>query len=254
MVAGGSGRGDVPVAAGSGEWFAPLVGGLVVAGAVSLSAWFTALTVVREGVRGWDGYYGVGMIPRPVSFPSLAAFFTVNGAFHSGTEYYLGWYWLVVLAGGCLAVLLWLRHAGEGGRGRGLLAGGALAVAVALTAPLVALVIPALSGLWMNEVWVLGVPALLVIGVGLAVMAWLRRSRRAVLVLAGYAMSALLAGWLLLLPRADPVLVWLFPAGPGTGWREALLLSPLTALLLPALVLLAGGLAGFVRWRRGAAA
>lgn len=224
MVAGGGNRAGVSFAAVSSGWLLPLIGGVAIAGGASLSAWLAALTIARDPGRGWDRYYAAGVNPQPLSFPPLKALFLVNGSFHSGTQYYLGWYWLVALAGGFLIVVLWWRRStlAGGGRspGRGLLVAGAVTVAAALAAPILALVVPALSGLWMNHVWVAGVPALVIIAAAIAGLAYLRRSRMALLVLAGYAALALPTGWLVLLACA----------------------------------LLVAGLASFARWHRGQAA
>lgn len=252
MVDDSDARGGAPAGARHRQWLPVLVSGLIIIGAVSLSTWFADRTFARG--RGWDRYFVISPLPRPVSFPSPGTFFFVNGVLHSGADYYLGWYWAVALAGGYLVTVLWYRRAARrrgGSRlGRGLLASGAVATALALALPQLTRVVPALSGLWMHRQWVHGMPALLIIGVALAVTAWLDHSRGAALVLAGYAVVALLAGWLLLVPGADPVFRWLLPAGPGSGWPAAVLLDPLTVLVLPAVMLVTAGLAGFVRWRR----
>ena len=235
------------------QWLPLLVSGVIITGAVPLSTWCIGMALGWRAVRGWGGYYALGGFPRPATFPSPGGFFLLNNALYSGTRFYLGWYWAVALTGGTLVAALWYRRAARrlGGHrpGRALPAGAAVATALALALPLLGRAAPALAQQWMRLPWVHGIPALLVIAAALAATAWQERTRGAALVLAGYAVLALLAGWLVTLD-VDPALRWLFPAGPGGGWPGALLGNPLTALLLPGLLLVAAGLASFDRRRR----
>lgn len=189
MVAGGGNRAGVSFAAVSSGWLLPLIGGVAIAGGVSLSAWLAALTIARDPGRGWDRYYAAGVNPQPLSFPPLKALFLVNGSFHSGTQYYLGWYWLVALAGGFLIVVLWWRRStlAGGGRspGRGLLVAGAVTVAAALAAPILALVVPAGPGMGLQAALLLSpltalvLPACALLVAGLASFARWHRGQAA---------------------------------------------------------------------------
>lgn len=225
------------------QWMPVLLAGLIITGAVPLSTWFSGLTFGWHTVKGWGGYYVLGGIAQSATFPSPGGFYLLDNVPYSGAQFYLGWYWAVALAGGYLVTVLWYRRST---RGRALLASAAVVAALALALPFLARVLPAL---WLHPLWIHGIPALLVIGVALAAAAWQERTRGSALVCAGYAALALPAGWLITLD-VDPMLRWLLPAGPGSGWPGVLLRNPLTALLLPGLLLVTAGLAGLVRWRR----
>lgn len=257
MTDGSGAHGGTPAGTWQRQRLPLLVSGVIITGAVPLSTWCTGLTLGWHTVRGWGGYYTLGGVPQSATFPSPGGIFLLNDVPYSGFRFYLGWYWAVTLAGGTLVAALWHRRAArrQGGRrpGRALLTSAAAATTLALALPLLGRAAPALSQQWMRLPWVRGFPALLVIAAALAAGAWQERTRGAALVLAGYGAAALLAGWLVTLD-VDPVLRWLFPAGPGGGWPGALLGNPLTALLLPGLLLLAAGLAGFARWRRASPA
>jgi hypothetical protein len=114
-------------------------------------------------------------------------------------------------------------------------------VALAVALPLLTQALPWLASIWLRGLWVKGLPALLIAGCGLGILAWVERSRRLARLTGIYALVALvIGGWLASVP--DYVLMF-WPALTPQPWH----LTPLDALLGPAAVLIAAGMAS--RWR-----
>jgi hypothetical protein len=182
----------------------------------------------------WIGY---APLTRATYFPPPTSWFmSGNGAFLP-SFYYLGWYWALALAASALLTVVSYRRHRRTWPGRGYLAAGALLVAVALALPLLTQALPGLASVWLRAPWVKGLPALVIAGCMLGVLAWAEHSRRLAGLTLIYALVALVAGlWLASVP--EDVLVFWPALNPGSSF-----LSPLDALLLPAAVLIAGGLA-----------
>jgi hypothetical protein len=229
----------VPAAAGRRGYGLPLaLCGLLIAGAVPLGAWINALSglrVVHGGV--WIGY---SPLMPDAYFPPPASWFVIGGRPYGQSFYYLGWYWALALTAGHFLAVAWYRqHARRRGTGfsvRYLVAAAALFV-LAIALPVLTQAMPVLSRLWLWQPWVKGIPALLIVGGVLGVLARAERSRSLALLAALYAAAALLASVFLTLTQEGLGLWW--PA--SAGWRA--IFTPLTVLLLPAAVLIIAGLA-----------
>ncbi|WP_250000997.1 hypothetical protein [Actinoplanes sp. M2I2] len=165
---------------------------------------------------------------------------------HSGA---IGWYWLAALLAGYLGTLVWYRrHALKVGvqtRTRNYLTAGVLGVlgglalgpvlnwlAIGTSATVSDIVRPALRPVY--ALLFLGLVPILVIAVGLLVLARLERSR----------LLAVTGGLLIALLAVAPVYVNTVPFGDDTSFGYV------PTVLLPALVLLVGGVVATVRARR----
>jgi hypothetical protein len=223
-------------AARRGYWLPLTLGGLLIAGAVPLYAW----------VSGWDRLHtgiSVTLVPltRTAYFPPPTTWFVQGGVPYGPVFYYLGWYWAVALMTGYLLAVLWYRRqaspSGRAAPARRYLVAAVVLIALAIVLPALTQAVPSLSALWLGGPWVKGIPVLLIIGCALGVVARLERNRRLARLAVLYAVAALLAsGFLARMP--DEQLLW----GPAVGGWPAFL-APLAALLLPAAVLIAAGLA-----------
>jgi hypothetical protein len=155
--------------------------------------------------------------------------------------YYLGWYWAVALAAGALLAVLWYRADGRSGPHRAYLATAVVLVALAVALPLLTQALPWLASIWLRGPWVKGLPALVIAGCSLGILARAEHSRALARLTAIYALVALvIGGWLASVP--DYVLMF-WPALTPQPWH----LTPLDALLGPAAVLIAAGMA--LRWQ-----
>jgi hypothetical protein len=221
-------------------WLLLAGGGLLLGGAVALYAWTnTWVGPVRGTSTGphagiWVGYAPLTHTPY---FPPPTSWYMSGNELLLPSFYYLGWYWAVALAAGALLAVFWYR----GDRRRGYLAIAVALVALAVALPLLTQALPWLASIWLRGLWVKGLPALLVAGCGLGILAWVERSRRLARLTGIYALVALvIGGWLASVP--DYVLMF-WPALTPQPWH----LTPLDALLGPAAVLIAAGMAS--RWR-----
>lgn len=228
-----------------GLWLPMIVSGLIIAGAVPL----------YDGLSAWTAAPSAGIFVRyagPLTrtyFPPPTSWFVFDNAPFGLSFYYLGWYWAVALAAGYLLTVLWYRRQARRFASppwpRGFLVSAVLLIALAIALPLLTQAVPSLSWLWQRGPWVKGIPALLIIGVALGVVARVQRSRRLALLAVLYAVAALLTGWLLATTPAQTLFWW---PGPFVGgWPS--ILTPLVGLLLPAAVLVAAGLAAFAAQR-----
>jgi hypothetical protein len=225
-------------------WLLLAAGGLLLGGAVALYAWTnTWVGPVRGSSTGphagiWVGYAPLTHTPY---FPPPTSWYMSGNELLLPSFYYLGWYWAVALAAGALLAVLWYRGDGRRGLRRGYLATAVALVALAVALPLLTQALPGLASIWLRGLWVKGLPALLIAGCGLGILAWVERSRGLARLTVIYAVVALaIGGWLASVP--DYVLMF-WPALTPQPWD----LTPLDALLGPAAVLIAAGLAS--RWR-----
>jgi hypothetical protein len=202
---------------------------------------------VPPGSAGTPGL-GVRAIAGAPELPVLGGFpgFLVHP--------YLGYYWLAALLGGLLLTLLWYR--GNARRvGLQTPARGYVITVAVLTA--LAVVIPPLSRVrsprwlsWLQYLQVLqpgdlivrGTFPFVIIAVGLWVLAWAERSRALAVIAAAYTGTALLAS----LYNVENLLFRLGWNPAASDWN----LTSLPNVLLPALVLLAGGAGAFAMQRR----
>ena len=142
---------------------------------------------------------------------------------------------------GALLAVLWFHRDGRSGPRRAYLATAVVLVALALALPLLTQALPWLAAVWLRGPWVKGLPALVIAGCSLGVLAWVEHSRRLARLTVIYAVVALvIGGWLASVP--DYVLMF-WPALAPQPWH----LTALDALLGPAAVLIAAGMA--FRWR-----
>ena len=225
-------------------WLLLAAGGLLLGGAVALYAWTnTWVGPVRGTSTGphagiWVGYAPLTHTPY---FPPPTSWYMSGNELLLPSFYYLGWYWAVALAAGVLLAVLWYRGDGRRGLRRRYLATAVALVAVAVALPLLTQALPGLASIWLRGLWVKGLPALLIAGCGLGILAWAERSRGLARLTVIYAVVALvIGGWLASVP--DYVLMF-WPALTPQPWH----LTPLDALLGPAAVLIGAGLAS--RWR-----
>jgi hypothetical protein len=159
---------------------------------------------------------------------------------------YLGWYWVIALVAGYLATLFWYRRhgrrAGVQTPARGFVITGITLACLAFLGPLLAVELPFRS--WQalmpaGDLWIRGTFAFLIAAVGLWVLAWAERSRALAVIALAYTGSALLSS----LYNVVNILYWL---GWNPRWDSfSARLSALPNVLLPALVLLAGGAGAF---------
>src|SRR6202035_5886426 len=102
--------------------------------------------------------------------------------------------------------------------------------------------VPFLGWLWPGDLWIRGTFAFLIIAAGLWILAWAERSVTLVITAAVYTGAAVLVS----LYNVENIL-FRWGWNPGNGdWS----LTVLPGVLLPAVVLLAAGLAAFVAQRR----
>jgi hypothetical protein len=163
----------------------------------------------------------------------------------------LGWYWLLALIAGYLLTYAWYRRhtrrVGLRAPARAFTITGIVMVTVAFLVPVLTAsgALPDASfGLPFGDLWVRGTFPFVIAAAGLWVLAWAERSRALAVITLGYTGAALLAS----LYNVENLLYRLGwnPGNGATGAR----LAELPNLLLPALVLLAGG-AGAYFWRPG---
>jgi len=233
-------------AARRGYWLPLVLCGLLTAGAVPLNAWVSAWgSGLHQGT--WVAYSPL-TLTRTAYFPPPMGWFVLGGGPSGPSFYYLGWYWAVVLTAGYLLAVLWYRwqarRSGRAAPARGCLVTAVVLAVLAIALPVLTQAVPSLSWLWLRGPWVKGIPALLIIGGALGVVARAERSRRLALAALVYAVAALLAGGVLAL-MPDEMLLW----GPAFGGWPGYL-TPLAVLLLPAAVLVTAGLAAFAAQRR----
>jgi hypothetical protein len=196
--------------------------------------------------------YVIGGPTGSGAYPVAAVPLVLGGALISGNGFLLGWYWAIALTGGYLVTLLWYRRharrAGVATPARGyLITGIALTVIAAVLPPLSA--VPAfrfLAVAWLlpADLWIRGTLAFLIIAAGLWVLARAERSRVLAVIALVYTGAALLAS----LYNVENILFRLGwnPGNSNLDWR----LTALPGILLPAAVLLAGGLAALLVQRR----
>jgi len=221
-----------------------VVGGLLLAGAVLLYAWANTWVDPAHGTSsGPHAGIWIGFAPmtRATYFPPPTSWFMTPHQVFLPSFYYLGWYWAVALAAGALLAVLWFHRDGRSGPRRAYLATAVVLVALALALPLLTQALPWLAAVWLRGPWVKGLPALVIAGCSLGVLAWVEHSRRLARLTVIYAVVALvIGGWLASVP--DYVLMF-WPALAPQPWH----LTALDALLGPAAVLIAAGMA--FRWR-----
>jgi hypothetical protein len=161
-----------------------------------------------------------------------------GGFLRQGWQGYLAFYWLVAIAAGLTLTYLWYRRHG---RQVGLVTPARGFLITGVVVSVLALVLPA-AGFLPGDLTIRGTLPFLIIAAGLWTLAWAERSRALAAVAAVYTGTTLLAS----LYNIENVLFRLgWNPAPGQ-WR----LTSLPNVLLPALVLLAAGLAAFVAQRR----
>jgi hypothetical protein len=227
-----------------GYWLPLTLCGLLLAGGVALYAVITHWTGLGPGISAGPGHsVSVLIYVSPLRyFPPPTSIFTLGSVVYGPSFYYVGWYWAVALAAVFLLIVLWYRRPGRRPErlrrpGRGYLVTAIALLVLALALPLLTQALPVLAWVWLRSPWVEGIPALLMIVVGLGALARAGRNRALTWLTAAYAVVVLL------------VTVWLAatPEGPFQ-WQpilvgEPLSFSPVYALLLPAGVLVTAGVA-----------
>jgi len=187
--------------------------------------------------------------PRPSGSYSAGGGITILGGMPGGgSGRYIGWYWLVALAGGYLATLLWYwwhaRRAGLQTPARGFIITGVVLTVLAAGLPPLSTRLKFLQPVWLvpGDILIRGTFAFLIIAVGLWVLARAERSAGLVITALVYTGCALLVS----LYNVENVLFRLgwnpFPADAG--------LTVLPGVLLPAVVLLIAGSAAFAVQRK----
>jgi hypothetical protein len=169
------------------------------------------------------------------SGPYLPGF---GGFLRQGWQGFLAFYWLAAIAAGLILTYLWYRRRG---RRVGLVTPARGFLITGVVASLLLLVL-ATAGLLPGDLTLRGTVPFLIIAAGLWTLARAERSRALLAVAALYTGTALLAS----LYNIENVLFRL-------GWnpaRDQWRLTSLPNVLLPALVLLAAGIAAFVAQRR----
>ena len=161
-----------------------------------------------------------------------------GGFLHQGWQGYLALYWVVAIAAGLTATYLWYRRRG---RQIGLVTPARGFLVTGVVVSLLVLVLPTV-GLVPGDLVIRGTLPFLIIAAGLWMLARAERSRALLVVAAIYTGTALLAS----LYNIENVLFRLGWNPAPDQWR----LTSLPNVLLPALVLLAAGIAAFVVQRR----
>ncbi|HEY7879411.1 MAG TPA: hypothetical protein VID31_01120 [Streptosporangiaceae bacterium] len=227
-----------------GYWLPLTLCGLLLAGGVALYAVITHWTGLGPGISAGPGHsVSVLIYVSPLRyFPPPTSIFTLGRVIYGPSFYYVGWYWAVALAAVFLFIVLWYRRPGRRPErlrrpGRGYLVTAIALLVLALALPLLTQALPVLAWVWLRSPWVEGIPALLIIMVGLGALARAGRNRALAWLTAAYAVVVLLVtAWLAATPEGpfqwQPILV-----------GEPLSFSPVYALLLPAAVLVTAGVA-----------
>ena len=221
-----------------------VVAGLLLTGAVVLYAWTNTWVGPAHGTSSgphagiWIGY---APATRATYFPPPTSWFVTPRQVFLPSFYYLGWYWAVALAAAALLALFWFWRDGRSGPRRASLGAAVALLALTLALPLLTQAVPGLAFVWLRGPWVKGIPALVIAGCSLGILARVERNRGLARLTVIYAVVALaIGGWLASVP--DYVLMF-WPALTPQPWH----LTPLDALLGPAAVLIAAGMA--FRWR-----
>jgi hypothetical protein len=164
------------------------------------------------------------------------------------TQAYLGYYWLVALLGGLALTLWWYRrHARRIGLrtpSRGYLVTVTVLTGLAIALPILSQIpgLRFLRVLWPGDLTIRGTFPFLIIAAGLCVLAWAERSRALAVIAAIYTGTALLAS----LYDIENILFRLGWNPSPNQWQ----LTSLPNVLLPAIVLLVGGLGAYLMQRR----
>lgn len=228
-----------------GYWLPLAVGGVLLAGAVALYDALTHWAGLGLGISTRPGRsFSVLVYISPLKyFPPPTSAFALGREFYEPSFYYLGWYWAVALAAAFLLMVLWYRFPGRRA-GRRYLVTAVVLLVLALALPLLTWALPGLASAWLRRPWVEGIPVLFITAVALGGLARARRSRALAGLTAAYAVVALvIAAWFTVTPD-DP-----FGPLPPVLFGQSLSFSPVYALLLPAAVLIAAGLAARRRSR-----
>jgi hypothetical protein len=158
----------------------------------------------------------------------------------------LGWYWALALIAGYLLTYAWYRrHARRVGLrtpARAVTITGIVLAALAFLSPMLVASLPVPygpAGFPVGDLWIRGTFAFLIAAAGLWLLAWAERSRALAIITLAYTGAAVLAS----LYNVENVLYRL-GWNPGSGMTGTRL-AELPNVLLPALVLLAGGAGAF---------
>lgn len=210
-------------------WFPLVLFGLLTCASVPFY-----LSGVAPGVPGLT-------VMRASAPPSL-----LGGDMPGRNAVLLGWYWALALIAGYLLTYAWYRRhtrrVGLRTPARAVTITGIVLAALAFLGPMLVanLSFPyAPVGLPVGDLWVRGTFAFLIAAAGLWLLAWAERSRALAVITLIYTGAALLAS----LYNVENVLYRL-GWNPGDGMTGARL-AELPNVLLPALVLLAGGAGAF---------
>ena len=173
----------------------------------------------------------------------------LSGSPPGGNGFYIGWYWAFALVGGYLLAVVWYRwhsrRAGVATPARSYLITGVVLTVLVLAIPPLTRVVPGLWLMWLPfaDLWVRGTLAFLIIAIGLWVLARAERSRALAVIALVYTGAALLSS----LYNVENIFFRLGwnPGRGAFGWQ----LTALPNVLLPAAVLLVGGLGAFMAQR-----
>ena len=173
----------------------------------------------------------------------------LGGAPIGRNNFYIGWYWTIALMAGYLLTVLWYwrsaRQAGVRTPSRGYVITGIVLTVLAVALPPLSRAVPGLLTLWapFGDVWIRGTLAFLIIAAGLWVLVRAERSPALAVIALAYTGAALLAS----LYNVENLLFRLGwnPAASRFGWDWTVL----PGILLPAVVLLAGGIGAFLAQR-----
>jgi hypothetical protein len=219
-------------AARHGYWFPLVLFGLLICGAAPLYVASTAPPA------------------QPALYQTSPGLIMLSGVLLGHGTAIIGWYWAAALAGGYLLTVLWYRwHAGRAGvrtPARGYLITGVVLTVIVVAVPLLTPFVPRLGVLWwpLVNVWARGTLAFLIIAAGLWVLARAERSRALVVIALAYTAAALLVS----LYNVENIVFRLGwnPGRSAFAWQ----LTVLPDVLLPAAVLLLGGLGALIASRR----
>ena len=187
--------------------------------------------------------------PQPGAYTTNAGPELLSGSPSGGNGFYIGWYWAFALVGGYLLTVVWYRwhsrRAGVATPSRSYLVTGVVLTVLVLVIPPLTSLVPGLYRVWLpfGDVWIRGTLAFLIIAVGLWVLARAERSRALAVIALVYTGAALL-GSLYNVENIFFRLGW-NPGRGAFGWQ----LTALPNVLLPATVLLVGGLGAFLAQR-----